>query len=1258
MSTNWEDEVNRYRKGSAIKRMSVVQTAPSTRLQRTAFQPTQTFAKIEDEEEDDDDDDMDDDDSTTLTATLSSSNISSQSYVAPSQQSNIIDVEPPAPVAVEIDPDEQWVELCATTDVHYRLFYNKHTKETTFIRPACLDEERTHLTDLLDFTYPQDCAPIEKMRFHIDKITRHIESSIQICSTHNITDVSTQDALKTLKVAVNQVSSTLQSTPEPDMQASILDTLIGYDQFTWDFSQSQAPMAYYRASTVRTDHAALAYKEWHMPQYFSSQPLLPGTTRVRLQISLPQHELQDSGAKSAFHSKRTLIEVKINEPVSSVLQKAYMKLFRTTPTLEMTQVYVIKALGYNEYFDHDQEIGSYAYIRKCLRDLQDPEVLLCKKPEVTANGNITPKRLEDALFFKDQYQTKIDDKIELLDKQTYADLIDIHSYPHEELIKLTSYPQNSIQVPFHVQVVGVENITADTCPRISQYADITGLYIKAVLFHGVTELPWQYETMSSVDISETIKFNETLHGNSQSLIANLPRETRIGFVLMARRSQVGEIVSPINPKPAGAPQIDEEKIEEKGRKGDVPLAWVVNNIINYQGEMLTGSVQHCLWPLPKDATHKKAASQRKRDVDPQWLARSTTMDNYTNTHPSAVRLYIKYPSFQLPVVAPLVPLYIEPNIRIVGSELSRALDKHNSAILLRVIQSDPLYELTHEIKTLLWNSRHYLIDVPNALPKVIQCADWTKVDMRNEIYRLLSLWSVPTTAIDAIELLDVKYADYQVRDHAVNVLRLLDDEDLQLYLLQLVQCIKYEPYHDSPLSRFLIERAISSPYLIGHSLFWHLKAEVHDPQYCERFTCIMEELLSHIGIMIDELYKQVVLVHKLQQVADQIIRFKREYEYSDEDTTIKYHELLRTINNELLSKWERFQIPLNPRWEAKSLIIEKCRFMSSKMVPLWLVFENADPEGAPIYLIFKSGDDLRQDLLTLQILRVMDRLWLQHGLDMRLKPYGVIATGVNEHGEGVGMIEVVLNSDTTSSIQVKYGGGARGALKLEPIDNFIREHNPQHEQLINSQIESVLGNAAVGGGGAGSVGAAGTTPDEPKKHISKYAAAVDNFVRSCAGYCVATFVLGIGDRHNGNIMVTKSGHLFHIDFGHFLGNFKKKFGVNRERAAFVFTPEMAYVMGGKDYKNSDIFKQFKNISSKSFRILREYAGLIESLFELMVVAGMPELSSSTSITYLRDKLYLDVDAKQAQKELMDELKKSLDSTYRRLDNMIHNLKHG
>ena len=42
--------------------------------------------------------------------------------------------------------------------------------------------------------------------------------------------------------------------------------------------------------------------------------------------------------------------------------------------------------------------------------------------------------------------------------------------------------------------------------------------------------------------------------------------------------------------------------------------------------------------------------------------------------------------------------------------------------------------------------------------------------------------------------------------------------------------------------------------------------------------------------------------------------------------------------------------------------------------------------------IFKNGDDLRQDILTLQILGIMDRIWLENQLDLAMSVYKVIGT--------------------------------------------------------------------------------------------------------------------------------------------------------------------------------------------------------------------------------------------------------------------------
>ena len=81
-----------------------------------------------------------------------------------------------------------------------------------------------------------------------------------------------------------------------------------------------------------------------------------------------------------------------------------------------------------------------------------------------------------------------------------------------------------------------------------------------------------------------------------------------------------------------------------------------------------------------------------------------------------------------------------------------------------------------------------------------------------------------------------------------------------------------------------------------------------------------------------------------------------------------------------------------------------------------------------------------------------------------------------------------------------------------------------------------------------------------------------------AGYCVITYLLGVGDRHLDNLMLTKSGKLFHIDFGYILGRDPKPLP-----PPMKLSKEMVEAMGGV---HSEHYTQFRKLCYTTFLHLR------------------------------------------------------------------------
>lgn len=94
--------------------------------------------------------------------------------------------------------------------------------------------------------------------------------------------------------------------------------------------------------------------------------------------------------------------------------------------------------------------------------------------------------------------------------------------------------------------------------------------------------------------------------------------------------------------------------------------------------------------------------------------------------------------------------------------------------------------------------------------------------------------------------------------------------------------------------------------------------------------------------------------------------------------------------------------------------------------------------------------------------------------------------------------------------------------------------------------------------------------------------------------------------------------LVHIDFGHFLGNFKSKFGVKRERVPFVLTDDFIYIITREKTREGDFAKWETLICC----ILVIVCVICYTLWGSLTISLFPSLSLPPSLSWLGFKSYV------------------------------------
>ncbi|KAG0427922.1 hypothetical protein HPB47_025066 [Ixodes persulcatus] len=538
---------------------------------------------------------------------------------------------------------------------------------------------------------------------------------------------------------------------------------------------------------------------------------------------------------------------------------------------------------------------------------------------------------------------------------------------------------------------------------------------------------------------------------------------------------------------------------------------------------------------------------------------------------------------------------ITRNVREVVRKPFHELSADVQQTFLDLTVTDVSTPLPTYVRDLIWEHRHHLCDFSSLLPHLLKLpVCWNSANIE-ETYTLVRSWC-PLSPEESLTLLSPAFPDSLVKKYAVQSLQSVGSDELSLYLAQLVESLRFQNWDDSFLATFLLRRARQSVRL-AHQLFWWLTGMINEPLMRDRALIMRKALFFVAGEKVTaSLLTQIVADEMLAETARSV---KQAADSQKEEVMRKE---LAKLNSSL--QVLKLRLPLDPAMSVESVDVDTCCVFPSKTLPIKLVFQSSEEAAEKIETIYKAGDDLRQDVLMLTVIRLMDKLWLESGMDLKMLTFKCTTTG-----ESRGFLEAVRDVSTLRTIQTNHSG-VTGAFSNRTIADWLWKHNSCRPQ---------------------------------------YQVAVDNFIKSCAGCCVATYVLGVGDRHNDNILLATSGHMLHIDFSKVLGHAETFGGIKRDRAPFALTPDMVYVIrrnGGE--------AQFVRLCCEAYNVLRRNSSLFLALFSIMKHSGLPDVDQD-ALAYLRRSMSLEATDEQAARHFEKRIRESVMTLATSFNFFIHNL---